>query len=190
MAFCKILPMEITLDIFGRVPNESVLDCKLVCTSWNNLLRHPSFSRMYLYIFIHPSNFGAHSGKLGFLALTFMNDSFWYFEYNENHDQSTPPIQRITRINFTPPFTRVKYLSSCNGLIFLARYPYLEAASLCICNPSTKEHVLIPEIERDWDTNDDQYICGRDWDIDDDQYICWSHSWMLEILICNLNWFD
>ncbi|XP_026420748.1 F-box/kelch-repeat protein At3g06240-like [Papaver somniferum] len=155
MAFSKILPVEIALDIFSRVPSESVLDSKLVCTSWNNLLRHPSFSRMHLKHLIHPSNSSSHSGKLGFLALTFWNNIFLYIEYKENHDHSTP-IERITQIYFTPPFTSAEFLGSCNGLILLARYSYKEPAPLCICNPFTKEHVLLTEIKRDEDTEDDK----------------------------------
>ncbi|XP_026452750.1 F-box/kelch-repeat protein At3g06240-like [Papaver somniferum] len=155
MSFFKILPVEITFDILSRLPNQSQLNCKLVCATWNNVLRHPSFSRS-------PSDFSAVDsdyGKLGFLALTFWNEFLWYFEYNENHHlSSTPPIQRLTRINFTPPITHSEFLGSINGLICLARYSQSETAPLCICNPYTKQHVLLPEIKRDWGTDYDQNI--------------------------------
>ncbi|KAI3953100.1 hypothetical protein MKW98_020295 [Papaver atlanticum] len=33
------LPKEVTLDIFSRLPVESVLDCKLVCKAWRDILQ-------------------------------------------------------------------------------------------------------------------------------------------------------
>ncbi|XP_026436036.1 putative F-box protein At3g17400 [Papaver somniferum] len=42
------LPKEITQDILTRLPTESVLDCKLVCKPWRDLIRLPSFSRLHL----------------------------------------------------------------------------------------------------------------------------------------------
>ncbi|XP_026454422.1 putative F-box protein At3g22710 isoform X2 [Papaver somniferum] len=41
------LPKEIMSEILSRLPTESVLDCKLVCKRWLNVVLHPSFSHMH-----------------------------------------------------------------------------------------------------------------------------------------------
>ncbi|XP_026389362.1 putative F-box protein At4g09190 [Papaver somniferum] len=111
--------------------------------------------------FIHLSGPDSGADKLGFLALTNNDENFHYFEYDENnHDQSTiPPIQRIRRIHFTPPITGVvTFLGSCNGLVCFAKYPIQTHSTVpvCIWNPITKEHVLLPKINTDSDL--DQYV--------------------------------
>lgn len=90
MEYFKLLHTEITSDILSRVPIETVLDCKLVCTNWRNLVssHDPSFSKLHVYHHLkHPS--AADSGKLGFTALSHRANCLYYFEFNENHDQST-----------------------------------------------------------------------------------------------------
>ncbi|XP_026420812.1 F-box protein At3g07870-like [Papaver somniferum] len=149
MDYFKILPEEITLDILTRLPTESVLDSKLVCTNWRSIISdHPSFSKMHLYHLNHPSDSASDDyGKLGFLAFTYdtrHNKIFYYIEYNENRDESTTPIQRIRRIKFTPPIERIGFVGSCNGLICLVQGPFV-----WIWNPITKEYLMLPKIKRD-----------------------------------------
>ncbi|XP_026420002.1 putative F-box protein At3g10430 [Papaver somniferum] len=142
MEYFSLLSEENTLDILSREPAESILESKLVCKTWNHLVsHHPSFYKMYLH---HLSTTG-DSGKLSFIALTKLadeNEKFQYFKYDQNHE-STTPIRRITRINFTPPVWRFNFVGSCNGLICLLWY-----SSVCICNPITKEYVMLPEMEK------------------------------------------
>ncbi|XP_026384151.1 F-box protein At3g07870-like [Papaver somniferum] len=147
MEYFKILPGEITLEILTRLPTESVLESKLVCTNWRNLgSHHPLFFQMHLNYLNYPS--AADFGELGFFASNFDADNrdikYWYFEY----DHESTSIQRIRRVNLPSPpcWITTKFLGSCNGLICFAEYDH---PCVWICNPITKERVLLPELERD-----------------------------------------
>lgn len=137
------MPEEITLDVISRVPAESILECKLVCMTWRNLVsHHPLFLKMHLQHHLnHPAAAAAaDSGKLGFIALT-LDESFQYFVYNENHES----IERIRRLNFNLPFGgHTRILGSSNGLICLSRR--LKEEKTYVCNPITREYVMLPEI--------------------------------------------
>ncbi|XP_026378292.1 F-box/kelch-repeat protein At3g23880-like [Papaver somniferum] len=88
---------------------------------------------------------------MGFIVSTCKNDKSHYFEYNENHEPSAP-IQRIRRINSVPPFEESVIFGSCNGLLCFAQSPWFVEQtfnSVCICNPRTKEYVVVPEIKID-----------------------------------------
>ncbi|XP_026444902.1 kinesin-like protein KIN-14K [Papaver somniferum] len=50
MDYFNSLPVEITLDIFKRLPVDTVKACKLVSKTWKNLIHHPKFVVMH---FIH-----------------------------------------------------------------------------------------------------------------------------------------
>ncbi|XP_026447371.1 F-box protein At3g07870-like [Papaver somniferum] len=151
MEYFNSLPEEITLDIISRLQTEWVLECKLVCTNWRNLIRHPSFSKKQLHHLNHPA---ADSGKMGFIAVTyfkgenensqyFEHENFRYFEYNENHES----VDRITKFNFKLPFGNdIEFIGSCNGLICLHHSRYSLPGKTCICNPITRQYIMLPEI--------------------------------------------
>lgn len=126
------LTTDIVLDIITRLPTESVLECKLVCTPWRNPVSyHPSFSQIHLTHL----NQSADSSKLSFLVLD-EDRHFYYFEYNENNDET--PIDGIRRIKFTPPMECSRYtlLGSINGLacfFWIPRYLYLQPRDKRIC---------------------------------------------------------
>ncbi|RZC51186.1 hypothetical protein C5167_019612, partial [Papaver somniferum] len=42
------LPSDISWNVFSRLDVDSVLDCKLFCKPWRNLIKNPSFARMHL----------------------------------------------------------------------------------------------------------------------------------------------
>ncbi|XP_026420355.1 putative F-box protein At4g10190 [Papaver somniferum] len=165
MEYFKKLPADITVDILSRVPTETVLECKSICKTWNNLVsNHPSFSKMHLY---HLNQAAVDSGKLGFLALTYeIGKSIPKFSYFEIH-QSTTPIEKITRMNLTPPFTgAINFLGSYNGLVCFTRCRSLVEqlkgdGIVCICNPITKEYVMLPEINRDCCDTTDQFVSRK-----------------------------
>lgn len=145
MDYFKFLPAEITLDILSRLPIESILESKLVCTTWRNHVRHPSFSKMHLHHLHHPFT-AAHdsSGKLGFVVDAISNDDkYHYFECNQNDDDDelTTPVNRIKMINLTFPVKGSRFVGSCNGLMCFAR-----GALVWFCNPITREYVMLPKI--------------------------------------------
>lgn len=86
------------------------------------------------------------------------NQQLYYFDYNENYDEKL--VDGIRRINLTPPFITAGHmvLGSFNGLVCL--YGFKDYTT-CICNPVTREYVMLPKFSRDLDPN--QYIhwsCG------------------------------
>ncbi|XP_026454367.1 F-box protein At3g07870-like isoform X2 [Papaver somniferum] len=144
MGYFQHLPEEIILDILNRLPTETVLECKSVCRTRRSLIRHPTFSKTHLH---HLNHSTVESDKLGFIVLTIIIgggrgiENCQYFEYNENHES----IDRIERLNFDLPFgwdTRI--LGSSNGLICLSRR--LKEDKTYICNPITREYLMLPEI--------------------------------------------
>lgn len=150
MDYFKLLDENIIFDILTRLPIESGLECKSVSKDWRKLIRSPLFNRMHL---LH----GDYSGKLGFIVCTCKKSH--YFEYNENHEPSAP-IQRIRRINSVPPFQESVIVSSCNGLVCFAQSPWFVEQtfnSVCICNPLTKEYVVVPEIKIDCADTDQRF---------------------------------
>ncbi|XP_026398416.1 F-box protein At3g07870-like [Papaver somniferum] len=142
----NMLPKEIMLEIFSRVPAESVLECKSVSKSWRNLLQHPSFPQMHLN---HLNDFDAahDSGNLSLIFYTKWLDKepFYYTEYDENLNRFT----RTTRINVRPPFEYYDILHSCNGLVCFSAYlgNCHNMQPAYICNPITREYTVIPKFE-------------------------------------------
>ncbi|XP_026400309.1 putative F-box protein At3g10430 [Papaver somniferum] len=137
------LPTEIILDMITRLPADSILNCKLVCRPWRDLVsHHPSFYQMYL----SHLNRSTDSGKLSFIDRA--DKKFHYFEYDENNKET--PINCIRRININPQFENYHYyvLGSVNGLIYLYEW---RVHTYYICNPVTREYVMLPK------TSDDQY---------------------------------
>ncbi|XP_026442139.1 F-box/kelch-repeat protein At3g23880-like [Papaver somniferum] len=152
MGYFNKLPGEIALEILIRVPSETVLDCKLVCKSWRNLLSiDPSFPPKHLYHLNHPSTAAEDSCKLGFLALI-DNNRLYFFEYNDDQNHELrKPIERIKRM-VTTPIKGSRFIGSCNGLICLVGEEH--DIPVRICNPFTKEYVNLPEIRIDGDDLD------------------------------------
>ncbi|XP_026420382.1 putative F-box protein At1g32420 [Papaver somniferum] len=139
MGYFNRLPADIQLEIISRLPIESALDCKLICRSWRNLVsHHPSFSQLHLA----RVNQSADPGKLSFLVRD-RNHQLYYFEFNETH------VDCIRRFNLTPPFPDpYKFIGSFNGLVCLYD---CHNHTACICNPLTREYVLLPSVNRDCD---------------------------------------
>ncbi|XP_026417485.1 F-box protein At3g07870-like [Papaver somniferum] len=90
------------------------------------------------------------SGTLCFLACTSDENyipKFHYFEYNENHDESTTPVQRIKRVNLVTTSGEIRFEGSSNRLICLD--DGLDDEYIYICNPITREYVMLPKPKKD-----------------------------------------
>lgn len=142
MGNLKNLPTDNLLDITARL-----IDSKLQIglQTWEISCFSSS---IILSLHLSHLNQSSDSCKLSFLVLEGMSKQLHYFEYDEKLDKTL-----IRRINFTPPFPfSCEVLGSINGLICLYGYNGLTA---CICNPVTREYVMLPSIKRDCD--DRQY---------------------------------
>lgn len=156
MANFSILPSEIMLDIFTRLPAGLVLECKSVSKTLKNVVEHPCFSKLH---FNHLNDLD--SGKVSFIFL--LNDAesdsiqFYYAEYDEN--ASDTPTYRVKKMTYKPPSECYSLVGSCNGLICLNGLPahfthddydeFDPASNVAyVCNPITRETVMLPELKR------------------------------------------
>ncbi|OVA05591.1 F-box domain [Macleaya cordata] len=159
------LPLEITLNVFSRLPVESVLDCKRVCKTWRNLLQfdHDNyFADMHLrcprglllqqqqQLFYDDDDDEGPSHEYNIhskVSLLFFGryKSFYYVEYDENDEQS---YKTHTRISLDLPINAAIMVGSCNGLVCLSiRIENCYQAAyepIYICNPVTRECVNLP----------------------------------------------
>ncbi|OVA11938.1 F-box domain [Macleaya cordata] len=161
----KHLPAEIALNIFFRLPVESVLECRRVCKTWRNLLLHDTYiADMHLYRqlgqldgvqrYHNNSNIYGTSAAEVDLCLLFMIvgyeqnvivKSIYYDRINRDDKQY--PSKKITRrINHLPMKNQYPcnlLLSSCNGLICISSKRGRDDC-VYICNPITREYVDLP----------------------------------------------
>ncbi|OVA12131.1 F-box domain [Macleaya cordata] len=153
----KLLPTEIALDIFSRLPAESVLECKQVCKTWRNILSLPYFADMHLHYqllqFDHDQNFNNKNsningavGKVG-LGLLFLTCSLghgkqlYYGKYDDNDEQQS--YKRLKRINHHEFHRTATIIGSCNGLVCFSNFHPLNNV-IYLYNPITKECVNLP----------------------------------------------
>lgn len=156
--FNESFPTDIISDILTRLPTESILECKLVCQTWKNLIQYPSFPQLHLARLNHPDSID--SGKLRYVYLksdenddSFDPDKYLsYFEFNDNEDWSyAKPIYR--KINFTTRCEAYISIGSFNGLICVygaqPDIPDSTQGPAIIFNPVTKEYLVLPEFDKE-----------------------------------------
>ncbi|OVA14609.1 F-box domain [Macleaya cordata] len=139
------LPEEITRDTLSRLPFESVLECKLVCKTWRNLIYNPYFFHLHLRrLYDHNSV----AGKVGLLFITKKkkeSKKLYYGEYVENDDDS---CKKLPRINLQLPVDMACIVGSCNGLICISiTHGVTIDDPVYICNPITRECVNLPRFK-------------------------------------------
>ncbi|XP_026460382.1 F-box protein At3g07870-like [Papaver somniferum] len=103
------------------------------------------FSKLHLNRLLNHAS-SDNSGKLSFLSMgyedhPFKSNQLYYFEYtNENN------ISSIRRINLTFPFVFYDVVGSFNGLVCIyGRQDHEIYGPACICNPITRESVILPK---------------------------------------------
>ncbi|MCL7049555.1 hypothetical protein MKW94_002035 [Papaver nudicaule] len=152
----KNIPIGLIEDIISRLPAETVLDCKLVCRDWLNLIRHDLFPEKHLqYQLLHFHHFHNHkyypnatdtdevkTTKIGFIAGI---DETAQDEYNMFYKEFNDRVITTKRINHDILCQAGDdMISSCNGLICIVKYIFNNPV-LYICNPITRECVHLPE---------------------------------------------
>ncbi|XP_026378115.1 F-box protein At3g07870-like [Papaver somniferum] len=155
----RVLPEDIILNIFSRVPFESLFECRLVSKTWNYFISNLN----------SPSSSSSSSdSKVSFISLNMLQSpkfQLLYLEYDETNNNNEQQL-RISEINH-PPFSRVPYwlsmisggnapyqkiksviIGSSNGLICLSipRDGYFGDFDdpLYIFNPVTREYISLP----------------------------------------------
>ncbi|XP_026451597.1 F-box protein At3g07870-like [Papaver somniferum] len=156
------LPSDISLNIFSRLDVDSVLDCKLVCRTWRNLVKNPSFARSRLACRkLLLQNFDENDThqdlssdtcetfQSGFLSLEELGNKsddcrLHYVEYDVNFKKKFYEIKNKT-INIPPiKKTYLTMIGSCNGLICSTVRHHRLNDPIHICNPVTLEYVYLP----------------------------------------------
>ncbi|XP_026410233.1 putative F-box protein At3g23960 [Papaver somniferum] len=151
MGMFSDLPSDVMLDIFTRLPAESIGDCKSVSKRWRNVLRHPSFNQMHSNLLLSNLDSSADSGKLNFsFRMDDLSEPFsrnlYYLEYDDEVSSHT-----VKKLKLKPPFELYSILGSCNGLVCINGLPkhYTSASYVAyICNPITGESITLPELDR------------------------------------------
>ncbi|XP_026415927.1 F-box protein At3g07870-like [Papaver somniferum] len=168
----KSLPQEITWNIFSRLPVESVLNCKLVCRSWRELLQFRAIKNYFAYQHLQRQHglgphilvqqqqqqhkpfehhhYGSDSETMSFVAFDIYAQVFLYLEYHDDDDHGISKKKIIMKF----PIGASGVVGSENGLGCLkarTRYngipEYMRPDEpLNICNPITREFVTLPRI--------------------------------------------
>ncbi|KAF5741389.1 F-box protein [Tripterygium wilfordii] len=129
------LPRELALDILSKLPIASILQAKLVCRSWRNLVRHPLLLRMHFsctaedntVVVLHSD----HPVRNQLLTVEFSAD-------NEN----TEIVKRID----LPMMPEFDVVGSINGFLCFCDSFYKN--SLYLYNPRANSHKELPGSER------------------------------------------
>ncbi|XP_026397789.1 F-box protein At3g07870-like [Papaver somniferum] len=136
----KVLPNEVIVDIFSRLPIRSASNCKLVCRNWCEVIRSPLFRETHL----HRALLRKLDNTVSFLFLTLDNDSRLY---HGSHYEDREPYMEFRRINH--PHIKKKYgktamVGSCNGLVCFSKYyPPNISDPIYICNPILGEQITL-----------------------------------------------
>ncbi|OUZ99216.1 F-box domain [Macleaya cordata] len=169
----NLLPPDITIDIFSRLPAESVVPWKRVCTTWRRLLLRTDFADTHLRrqlqqqqqqldhhehdhdddLYHKGSNNGGGGGtsKVSFLFLAKSlverdNKLIYYGEYYDGQFY----YKTLTRKNIHQSHHYI--VGSCNGLICFSvshnsstsTNTFVGNDPIYICNPITGEEVNLP----------------------------------------------
>ncbi|XP_026423547.1 uncharacterized protein LOC113319518 [Papaver somniferum] len=93
------LPKDIILDILTRLPTETVLDSKLVCKPWRDVVHLPPFSQIHLDRLKYAANDSDYEGKYrwyGFGCVVSTNEYKVVRMYESGGDSNVGIIQVYT----------------------------------------------------------------------------------------------
>ncbi|XP_026415951.1 F-box protein At3g07870-like [Papaver somniferum] len=165
------LPEEVTLNIFSRLPVETVLDCKLVYKAWRNLIRLHGNTNYFAYQHLerrHPAEPNHGDGSdCAPMSFVFFDCSaepnqgpqeLYYAEYQEDNEITDPKFSiKKFKINFDFQQDIFGIVGSCNGVICLSVCTKFKTHAsrslnpgdgprepLYICNPITREILNLP----------------------------------------------
>ncbi|CAI9764068.1 unnamed protein product [Fraxinus pennsylvanica] len=140
--FLMNLPSEIIVEIFSRLPAVTVMNCKIVCKKSRCLLSTPEFAKLHLSrstLCLVSFHYDLH-GRRELCRLFEFNDEIdhhdvYYnpvikFEPSVLHDVSGPPT----------------LVGSVNGFVCFRNFDLIKD-QLYVCNPITREYVILPVLE-------------------------------------------
>ncbi|KAI3453497.1 hypothetical protein Pfo_010160 [Paulownia fortunei] len=138
------LPTSVILEIFLKLPINSIIRCKCVCKSWYKLISDPYFANTYL---MNPPFTAIVRSEHRTITNPLDDESFCSLEIGRN------------ALDF-PTNGIIGIMGSCNGLLCLVKSPQLENEShgnyvynrdsiynnqtVCVINPLLGECMLLP----------------------------------------------
>ncbi|OVA09219.1 F-box domain [Macleaya cordata] len=169
----SLLPTEITIEIFSRLPAESILECRRVCRSWRRIINHTNFADMHLRRQLlqldqdHKKDQN-HSGLgMDFLFLIEVNRERKLYQcYYREYDEDDPwhCYKKLLRVNLPPINCFNAIVGSCNGLICFPISPNIKNSIIhdpvYICNPITREYVNLPKFVIKNEYANVRIVCG------------------------------
>ncbi|OVA09860.1 F-box domain [Macleaya cordata] len=162
----SVLPDDIIVNIFSRLPVKSILRFRCVCKPWCKLFKSPNFVKMHL-------NHGVEKEKFSLILID--NEVLMYsMDY---YDSSLTSSTYYEAVEIDYPFkslgNEVHIRGACNGLLCIEPRR-VKGELICIWNPSTKEYkeIPMPEDEKfpshlDIDHSEISYGFGYDCNIED-----------------------
>ncbi|KAA8542575.1 hypothetical protein F0562_023727 [Nyssa sinensis] len=151
-------PIEIIYDILTRLPIESIMTCRIVCKSWNDLTQHPDFIKFQL-------------GRSNYLPTRII-----LHDYNVNRLLLLDTEEH--KVKWIPKWLRTQkkllkgreVMCSCNGLVCIALeykldpvYVFNPITGKCMLLPSSdsKTHLPTQKIGLGFDPSSDKYKVVR-----------------------------
>ena len=127
-------PKELTLEIFSRLPVQSLLICKVVCKRWNAAIAEPVLATMQL------ANAADQS-----LCLVLHSEFPKFVLYNVFVSNLGCPNKEWKRLEI--PFRQIlssfEVVGSCNGLLCVSHYQLDDP--VLIHNPLTRDYKKLPD---------------------------------------------
>ncbi|CAL5012824.1 unnamed protein product [Urochloa decumbens] len=126
---------DVLADILSRVPIKSLCHCKLVCRRWRDLISHPE-----------------HRKKLPQTLAGFFYDSYdnarfpkWARHFINVSGAAEALID--PSLSFLPRYERIAIVDCCNGLLLCRGWKPTDPVTMdyVVCNPGTKEWVVVPD---------------------------------------------
>lgn len=126
-----VLPHEMISEILCRLPTESILACRVVCKTWNEITQDPGFINILrkshyqpTRLILKPLPANDFDSTPNDLVLVDM----------ENHITRRIPLER--------KFRELQVMCSCNG--FLCMAPQKKLDPVVIYNPVTRDRLILP----------------------------------------------
>lgn len=132
-----ILPPEMFCEVLARLPVESILRFRSVCKSWCRMIQSPYFISLQLGVTKNkPCRFIVQSQREVDMSSLYLVD----IEDLKAREIQLEKIKCRTRLKFKLPALGVRCF--CDGFLCMASEKRLDP--VCICNPITKESVILP----------------------------------------------
>ncbi|KAJ9551694.1 hypothetical protein OSB04_015739 [Centaurea solstitialis] len=151
------LPRDVMADILTRLPIMTIISCKCVCKKWQNLVLDSYFVNLHLSR-SPPSLIVRCISRLD-MRYPYKPGTLKWVEIedkpNRHHLHHDPVMSLDLNLSSILQNSKVILRGSVNGLLCLSQSVGHGGDNACICNPITKEYMILHQREDTW-----TFICG------------------------------